>query len=68
MNYIYDDELSGYMGMRQSLLVPFLLLSAVPCLVLALIKDKDVSLGNLVATSSYSMMALYNLDNIRIPY
>ena len=68
MNYIYDDELSGYMGMRQSLLVPFLLLSAVPCLVLALIKGKDVSLGNLVATNSYSMMALYNLDNVRIPY
>ena len=46
----------------------FLLLWAVPCLVLALIKGKDVSLGNLVATNSYSMMALYNLDNVRIPY
>ena len=66
MNYIYDDELSGYMGMRQSLLVPSLLLSTIPYLVLDLIKGEDVSMGNLVAATVYGMLALYNLDNVSI--
>ena len=28
LNYLYGDELSGYMGVHQSLLVPLMLLSA----------------------------------------
>ena len=58
--------MSGYTGVRQSLLVPSLLLSTIPYLVLDLIKGEDVSMGNLVAATVYGMLALYNLDNISI--
>ena len=58
--------MSGYTGVRQSLLVPSLLLSTIPYLVLDLIKGEDVSMGNLVAATVYGMLALYNLDKVSI--